>query len=186
MINNANLTGGGGTMINNQLLLIINTAMLLLIILSLKIKTYGKIFLNIFKMKVNIINKNNWNEDNNKLSNDTKYIELDFIFQINNNKNSNNNIYNLDIYKKKKLKYELIENHYLNLASTMKSASGATTYEKLKYINLLPYEIKEFKIKIKLTKEEFENITKEPIYIKYKTKRRNKKLKLNKYLKKTK
>lgn len=171
-------------MINNQILLIINITILLLVILLLVIKTYGKIYLNIFKLKVNIINKNNWNEDDNKLSNDTKYIELDFILQINNNKNSNNNIYNLDIYKKIKLKYKLIENNYLNLTSTMKSASGTTTYEKLKYINLLPYEVKEFKIKLKLTKEEYENITREPIYIKYKTGRKNKKLNLNKYWKK--
>jgi len=166
-------------------LILIIFLIILIILITLKI-VQKKLYLNIFKMRVNIINKNNWYEENNKLSNDTKYIELDFIFQINNNKNSNNNIYNLDIYRKNKLKYELIENHYLNLASTMKSASGSTSYEKLKYINLLPYEIKEFKIKIKLTKEEYENINKQPIYIKYKTRGRNKKLKLNKYLKKTK
>ena len=78
---------------------------------------------------------------------------------------------------------ELIENHYLNLIDTMKSMSGTTTYEKFKYTNLLPYEVKEFNIKIKLTKEEFNNITKEPIYIMYKSKKRNKKIKINKFIK---
>lgn len=162
------------------ILLIIN----IIIYLINNLKKTKKIYLNIFKMKINIINKNNWNQTDNIISNDTKYVELNFILQINNNTNFNNNIYNLDIYKKKKIKYELIENHYLNLLDTMKSISGSTSFEKLKFINLVPYEIKELKIRIKLTKEEYKNIKKEPIYIKYKTKKKNKKLKLNKYLKK--
>ena len=150
------------------------------------LKNYGKLHLNLFKTKINIINKNNWNENKYNITNDTKFIEFDFIFQICNNKNTHNNIYNLDVYKRKKLKYLLLENHYLNLADTMKSVTGSTSYEKLKYVNLIPYEIKEYRLRIKLTKEEFENIKKEPIYIKYKNRNKNKKLKLNKFIKKSK
>lgn len=147
------------------------------------IKSHGKLILNVYKMKVNIINKSNWKESDNKISSDTKFVELDFIFQIFNNKNNYNSIYNLNICQKKKFKYELIENHYLNLTDTMKSMSGTTTYEKLKYVNLLPFEVKEYRLKIKLTKEEYENISKYPIYIKYQTRRKKKIFKLNKYLK---
>ena len=146
------------------------------------IKTRGRLHLNIYKMKINVINRNNWNEITNKTSNDTKYIELDFIFQIFNNKNNYNSIYNLSVFKKNKFKYQLINNHYLNLTDSMKSLSGTNTFEKLKYVNLLPFEVREFRIKIKLDKEEFDNIKKYPIYIKYKTKNRLKKIKLNKYL----
>ena len=146
------------------------------------IKSRGKLYLNIYKMKINVINKDNWNQITNKTTNDTKFIELDFIFQIFNNKNNYNSIYNLNVFKKNKLKYQLINNHYLNLTDTMKSLSGTTSYEKLKYVNLLPFEVKEYRIKIKLEKDEFDNLKKHPIYIKYKTKNRIKKIKLNKYL----
>lgn len=146
------------------------------------IKFHGKLYLNILKMKVHIINKNNWNEEK-EISNDTKFIELDFTLQVINNKNNYNSIYNLSVWKKKKFKKEFIENHNLNLTNTMKSISGTTSYEKLKYINLFPFEVKEFKLKIRLTKEEYENIKKSPIYIKYKTKNKTKKIKLKKYLK---
>ena len=150
-----------------------------------KLRKHGKIYLNIFKMKINIINKNsNWNEINKEISENTKYIELDFILQIYNNSNSNNNIYNLDIYKKKKNKFILVENHNLNLADSMKTITGSTTYEKIKFINLMPYEVKEYRIKVKLTKEEYKALIKEPIYLKYKNKRKSKKLKLNKFLNK--
>ena len=164
------------------LLTIILISILIVFIYDL-IKARGKLYLSIFKMKINVINKNNWNEITNKTSNDTKYIELDFILQIFNNKNNYNSIYNLNIYKKNKFKYQLINNHYLNLTDTMKSLSGTTTFEKLKYVNLLPFEVKEYRLKIKLDKEEFDNIKKYPIYIKYKTKNRLKKIKINKYLK---
>ena len=64
----------------------------------------------------------------------------------------------------------------------MKTASGSTTYEKIKYLNILPFEVKEIHLKIKLTKEEYLNLKKYPIYLKYKNKKRTKKLKLNKYI----
>lgn len=166
-----------------EVLITIILISILIVIIYDQIKTKGKLYLNIFKMKINIINKNNWNEITNKTSNDTKYIELDFILHIFNNKNNYNSIYNLSIFKKNKFKYQLINNHYLNLTDTMKSLSGTNTYEKLKYVNLLPFEVKEYRIKIKLDKEEFDNIKKYPIYIKYKTKNKSKKIKLNKYLK---
>ncbi|MBQ8472694.1 MAG: hypothetical protein IJ501_04255 [Bacilli bacterium] len=164
------------------LITIILISILTVIIYDL-IKTKGKLYLSIYKMKINVINKNNWNELTNKTGNDTKHVELDFIFQIFNNKNNYNSVYNLSVLKKNKFKYQLINNHYLNLTDTMKSISGTNTYEKLKYVNLLPFEVKEYRIKIKLDKEEFDNIKKYPIYIKYKTKNRFKKIKLNKYLK---
>ena len=67
-----------------------------------KLKNLGKLYLNIFKMKINIINKNTaWLDSNNNIDDTTKYIELDFILQVFNNKNTNNSIYNLDIYKNK-------------------------------------------------------------------------------------
>jgi len=148
------------------------------------IKNYGKLYLNIFKMRINIINKNtSWNEQVKEINENTKYVELDFIFQIYNNRNSYNSIYNLDIYKKVKGKFVLIENHNLNLTDSMKSITGSTTYEKIKFINILPYEVKEYRLKIKLTKEEYEKIKKEPIYLRYKNRRKDKKLKINKYLK---
>jgi len=172
----------------NDLEIVISIIFISFIIILLYdlLKNHGKLHLNLFKTKINIINKGNWNENKYNITNDTKYIEIDFIFQICNNKNTYNNIYNLDLYKRKKIKYILLENHYLNLTDTMKSVTGATSYEKLKYVNLLPYEIKEFRLKIKLTKEEFESIKKEPIYIKYKNRNKNKKFKLNKYIKKSK
>ena len=148
-----------------------------------KIKNHGKLYLNIFKMKINIINKNTaWLDTNNNIDENTKYIDLDFILQVYNNKNTNNSIYNLDVYKKDKRKLILSEYHNLNLVDSMKTASGSTTYEKIKYLNILPFEVKEIHLKIKLTKEEYLNLKKCPIYLRYKNKRRTKKLKLNKYI----
>lgn len=169
-----------------EIILSIIIISLLINILYDILKNHGKLHLNLFKTKINIVNKNNWSENKYNITKDTKYLEFDFIFQICNNKNTNNNIYNLDVYKRKKLKYLLLENHYLNLTDTMKSVTGATSYEKLKYVNLLPYEIKEYRLKIKITKEEFENMKKEPIYIRYKNRNINKKLKLNKFIKNSK
>ena len=74
------------------------------------------------------------------------------------NKNTNNSIYNLDIYKKDKRKLILSEYHNLNLVDSMKTASGSTTYEKIKYLNILPFEVKEIHLKVKLTKEEYLNL----------------------------
>ena len=114
------------------------------------IKSHGKLHVNIFKMKTTFVKKNNWQENNNNFSEDIKWIELDFILQLYNHKNNFNSIYNIDVYAKRKLKYQLIENHYLNLTDTMKSVSGTNSYEKLQYVNFYPLEIKEFKIKVKL------------------------------------
>lgn len=149
-----------------------------------KFKNLGKLYLNIFKMKINIINKNTaWLDSNNNIDDNTKYIELDFILQVFNNKNTNNSIYNLDIYKKKKRKMVLIEYHNLNLVDSMKMVSGSTTYEKIKYLNLVSFEVKEIHLKVKLSKEEYLNMKKEPIYLVYRNKKRKKKLKLSKYIK---
>lgn len=147
------------------------------------IKSHGKLYVNIFKMKTTFVNKNNWQENNNEFSNNTKWIELDFILQLYNHKNNFNSIYNIDVYVKRRLKYRLIENHYLNLTDTVKSVSGTNTYEKLQYVNFYPLEIKEFKIKVKLNNEEFKNIKKCPIVIIYRNGRKKKKIKLKKFLK---
>ena len=152
-----------------------------------KIKNHGKLYLNIFKLKINIINANTtWLENKKELNDKTKYIELDFIFQIFNNKNTNNSIYNLDVVKRNKRKLILTEYHNLNLVDTMKTMGGSSTYEKIKYININPFEVKEIHLKIKLNKEEYLNINKEPIYIIYKYKKRLKKLNLTKYIKRNK
>lgn len=149
-----------------------------------KFKNLGKLYLNIFKMKINIINKNTaWLDSNNNIDDNTKYIELDFILQVFNNKNTNNSIYNLDIYKKKKRKMVLSEYHNLNLVDSMKMVSGSATYEKIKYLNLISFEVKEIHLKVKLSKEEYLNMKKEPIYLVYRNKKRKKKLKLSKYIK---
>ncbi len=110
-----------------------------------------KIYFNIEKMyddNGDIINKNTaWLDTNNNIDENTKYIDLDFILQVFNNKNTNNSIYNLDIYKKDKRKLILSEYHNLNLVDSMKTASGSTTYEKIKYLNILPFEVKEIHLK---------------------------------------
>ena len=84
-------------------------SIILLILISFIIYNkfnFGKLYLNIFKMKTNIISKNtSWGETNNTIDDNTKHIELDFILQINNNKNTNNNIYDLDLFRKIKGKY---------------------------------------------------------------------------------
>ncbi len=152
-----------------------------------KIKNHGKLYLNIFKLKINIINSNTaWLENKKEIDDNTKYIELDFILQIFNNKNTNNSIYNLDVVKRHKRKLILTEYHNLNLVDTMKTMGGTSTYEKIKYVNINPFEVKEIHLKIKLNKEEYLNIKKEPIYIIYKYKKRTKKLNLNKYIKRNK
>ena len=152
------------------------------IIIYDKIKSQGKLYFNIIKTKLNILNKNNWANENLETNSDTKALELDFILQLYNHKNTHNSLYDLEV----KAKEKPLTNNYLNLSDTMKSISGATTYEKLKYVNLLPFEIKEFHIKIKITKEEFQNMKKNPLYITYKNDNKKKKIKLNKYLQRVK
>ena len=158
-------------------------SIIVLIIISIflydKIKFHGKLIIEILKMQVNVSNKDNWNDANNEIKKDTKSVELDFVLRLCNNKNTYNNIYDINVTRKK----ESIYNNYLYLVDKAKSFSGATTYEKLKIINFLPYEVKEYHIKIKLEKDEILNIKKEPIYIRYKIRGKNKKIKLNKYLK---
>jgi len=147
------------------------------------LKNLGKVYPKILKLKVNIIGNNTWNEPQAEIDKNTRYIELDFRIRFYNHCNNYNSIYNIYVYKKKRFKYYLLDNHHLNSVDTMKSISGTTSYEKIKYLNFNPYETKELHLKIKLTKEEYENIDKEPIYIKYKNKLRNKKIKLKKYIK---
>ena len=171
-----------------EVVVILNVVVSLLIIILYDIfKNKGKIYLDIFKIKINIVGQNNiWNESSKKIDENTKYIEIEFILQVYNHGNKYNSIYNLDLKQKKKRKIQETNHHNLKLLDTMKSISGTKTYEKLKYINLLPFQIKEYPITIKLDKEELDNIKKEPIYITYKTKRKNKKINLNKYLDKKK
>ena len=57
------------------------------------IKSRGKLEISILKMKIDIINKDNWQSEDNKLKKETKALELDFIFQVCNNKNNYNNIH---------------------------------------------------------------------------------------------
>ena len=156
---------------------------LLSIILYDFIKSRGKLYLNILKMKMEILNKDTWHDENNKILNDTKAIELDFLLQIRNNKNSYDNIYDFNVVIKRKNKYQEIKNNSLNLVDTGKSLSGSTAYQKLKYVNLLPFEVNEEHIKIKLLKDEVKNLKKEPIYILFKTKNKKGKINLNNYLK---
>ncbi len=159
-----------------EILLSIIIISLLFIIIYDKVKNKGKLEIFILKLKANILNKDSWqSQDINK---DTKGVELDFILRLCNNKNNYNSLYDFNIIKKDKV----IENNYLYLADTIKSISGASSYEKLKIINFLPYEVKEYHLKIKLTKEEISNLKKNPLIIKYKIRGKTKKIKLNKYL----
>lgn len=146
------------------------------------IKKSKKTFVNIVKFKVNIQNKYSWSKNTSDITDDTKGIELSFILEIFNPNNYYNSIYRINVFKKIKNKYYAIEYPYLFLSDTFKSISGSTTYEKFKFINLLPHEYKEFNIRIKLTKEEFENIKKEPISIVYLENKKTRKIKINKYL----
>lgn len=173
---------------NNNLEIIIIIILIIIIAFLVydKIKNYGKIYLNIFNIKFKIFNNKSWVDENTEINENTKYVEIYFILQTYNNKNQYNNIYNLNIYKKRKRKLIFTEYHNLNLVDTMKSISGSTTCEKIKYLNINPYEVKELYIMIKLTKDEYLNLKKYPIYIGYKTRNKRKKFKLNKYLKRTK
>ena len=157
---------------------------LLIIIIYDLIRNKGKFYFNILRPKVAIQNKNTWSSENSKISDKTKGIDLDFKLQLYNHSKHYSSIYNIEVNKKKGLKKYPITNIYLNLIDTAKMVTGAINFEKLKYATLLPFEIREFSVKIKLTKEEFDNKKKEPIYIFYKIGRKNKKIKLNKYFKK--
>ena len=150
------------------------------------IKNKGKLYFNIIKPKVNIQNKDNWLNDLEEINENTKSIDLDFKLELYNHKNRYNSIYEILVVQKNKFKFKEINNPYLNLTNTIKSTSFATTFEKLKYMNFLPYEVKTFKIKIKITKDEFLNKKKNPLYITYKEGKKIHKIKLNKYLRKKK
>lgn len=150
------------------------------------IRNRGKFYVTILRPKISIQNKNTWSEEGNKINEDTKGIDFDFKLQLYNHKKNYSSIYNITVEKRKKLKRERIDNPYLNLVDKMKTISGASSYEKLKYATLLPFEIREFSIKIKLTKTEAEQIKKEPIFIVYKVGRHKKQIKLNHYLRKRK
>ena len=159
-------------------------SIIIILIYDLIRRNYNKIYFNILNLKVNIQNKDNWMNENNNIDNNTKGININFILEIYNHNNNYHSIYDIKILKKHKLKYRDIENNYLYLSSTIKSISGSNTYDKLKFITLLPFEVKDFGIIIKLTKDEYINIKKEPIYIIYKDGIKKRKIKLNKYFRK--
>jgi len=150
------------------------------------IKNKGKIIFNIIKYKLNIQNKDSWSSNIDEVSDTTKGIDLDLKIELYNHRSRYNSIYEMKVVKKHKFKYIELDNFYLNLSNTLKTLSGATTFEKLKYMNFLPYEVKTFKIKVKFTTEEFLNRKKYPLYITYKEGKKLKKIKLNKYLRKNK
>ncbi len=176
------------TLFHNDLEILLSILIISILIVFMYdlFKNHGKLYFTILKMKVNVQNKNNWSNETTKTNENTKGVEIDFKMELYNYKKNYNSIYNIKLQKKKKFKYEEVENSYLNLKDTVKSSSGTNTYEKLKYINLLPFEVKQYSIIIKLTKEEFENLHYEPIYITYKTKRHWKRIKINKYLRRKK
>ena len=155
-----------------EILLSIIIISILFIIIYDKIKNKGKLEIIILKLKTNILNKDSW-QTHDKINNDTKGVELDFILRLCNNKNSYNNLYDFNIT----IGNKEIDNNYLYLVDTMKSISGAISYDKLKLINFLPYEIKEYHIKIKLNKEEVSKLKKQNIIIKYKVRGKTKKFK---------
>ena len=156
---------------------------LLIILIYDLIRNHGKFYLNILRPKVSVQNKNSWSEEKYNINKDTKGIDFDFKLQLYNHKKYYTSIYNIEVNRKNKRKLIQLENPYLNLVDTAKMVTGAVNYEKFRYATLLPFEIREFQIKIKLTKEEIDNLKKQPIYLIYKVGRKTKKIKLNKYLK---
>lgn len=168
-----------------NIILILIISIIVVIIYDL-IKNKGKLYFNIIKFKINIQNKDTWSTNIEEISDITKSIDLDFKLELYNHKNRYNSIYEIKATKKNKFKYENLENPYLNLSNTLKTMSGSTTFEKLKYMNFLPFEVKTFNIKIKINKDEFLNRKKSPLYITYKEGTKVKKIKLNKYLRKKK
>ena len=169
-----------------NLIIIITNLILTIILIALYDlrKNKHQLFLKINNLKINIINKDNWKSESNILTDTTKEINIDFIITIYNNINNYNNISNIKLYKRKKFKYKLLNNYNLNISDISKSISGFKTYEKLKYVYLLPLELKEFNVTIKLTKEEYLNQKKEPIYIMYNERLKMKKINISKYLRK--
>ena len=166
-----------------EIIIVMVIISLLLILIYDLIKNHGKFYLNILRPKVSVQNKNAWS-GTTKINDDTKGVDFDFKLQLYNHKKYYTSIYNIEVKNKKKSKLTLIENPYLNLVNTAKMVTGAVNYEKIRYATLLPFEIREFQIKVKITKEEIDNIKKQPIYLIYKVGRKTKKIKLNKYLQK--
>ena len=156
--------------------------LLILLIYDL-IRNHGKFYLNILRPKLSVQNKNAWSEEKYNINKDTKGVDFDFKLQLYNHKKYYTSIYNIEIKRKYKRKLIPLENQYLNLVDTAKMVTGAVNYEKFRYATLLPFEIREFQVKIKINKEEIDNIKKQPIYLIYKVGRKTKKIKLNKYLK---
>lgn len=155
---------------------------LLIILIYDLIRNHGKFYLNILRPKISVQNKNSWSEEKYNINKDTKGIDFDFKLQLYNHKKYYTSIYNIELKRKGKRKLIQIENPYLNLVNTAKMVTGAVNYEKIKYATLLPFEIREFQIKVKFNKDEFDNIKKQPIYLIYKVGKKTKKIKLNKYL----
>ena len=163
---------------NLQIILLTFSFSIILNIIYNLIKNRGKVFLNISKIKVNILNKDSWSQSDT-ISDNTKSIEISFLLQLYNHKKNANSIYDLVIkMKDEKKKYQEIQNCSLNILDTMKSVSGTKTYEKLHYVNLQPFEIKEYNIVIILTKEEFIELKTNSLYIMYKNGRKKRKKKI--------
>ena len=156
--------------------------LLILLIYDL-IRNHGKFYLNILRPKLSVQNKNAWSEEKYNINKDTKGVDFDFKLQLYNHKKYYTSIYNIEIKRKYKRKLIPLENQYLNLVDTAKMVTGAVNYEKFRYATLLPFEIREFQVKIKITKDEIDTIKKQPIYLIYKIGKKTKKIKLNKYLK---
>ena len=156
---------------------------LIMILIYHAIRNKGKLYFNILKFKVNIQNKDNWSSTN-IVDDTTREINLDFKLELYNHNNRYNSIYEIRVFKKNLFKFIEIDNPYLNLTNTLKTLSGSRSYEKLKYMNFLPYEVKTFNIKIILTKDEFISIKKSPLYIAYKEGKKVRKVKLTKFIKK--
>ena len=168
---------------SNLELIITNIIISIIIILIYDLfKNKGRLYFNIFKFKVTILNKDSWNTTN-IIDDTTKEINLDFKLELYNHKNRYNSIYEIRVCKHKLFKYYELNNSNLNLTNTLKTISGSKTYEKLKYMNFLPYEVKTFNVKVILTKDEYLNIKKYPLYITYKEGKKLKKIKLKKYIK---
>lgn len=162
-----------------EIVLTIILVPIFLIIIYDFIKRKGKFYLNIKRIKPLFIGSNKgWHEESSKQDDTTKYIEIDFVMEVYNNSTNYNSIYDINAFQKRKLKYIELEHMQLNLTNTAKSISGTTSYEKLKYINLLPFEAREFNLKLKITNEEYKMIRKSPLYIIYKNKGKRKKIKI--------
>ena len=173
--------------LTNNLEIIITSSLISIVIVLVYhfLLNIKKLHIYISQVKITFQNKDNW-KDTNTITDETKGIDLNLSLELYNHKKDFNSIRRIKIVKRQLFKFKNIENPYLNLTNNSKSISGSTTYEKLKYINLLPNEVKLINVKIILTKDEFMSLKKFPLYISYKEGLKTKKIKLNKYLRRKK